>query len=649
MNSPQKLDIPTLIAQGQLDEAEKCCQTRISSEQVSAEDYYHLAIISSHRHQFPLTMAHLHKAVELAPDNLMYRFELSNLVFHQGSPKGALALYLQAFARLTRTADTNLRNIFLELLEIICTRPNSLEAGLAPHIANFGALYSANTNEGELNLMLGFVAQRLIGLDLATMPSRLLYLVFELLGYSQKGRKEYLDPIFNTVALPLLKALLKKENFHTALFLEYFIYIQHVKSVETEHCFKTVFEQLAPLMDAAGKRVSSDMPLPQRNADQEPRIAFFFHSGSILAHTQLVLTTLTPLKDMAIKPFIPEIFVAGNYCKDMDEAFSRIDVKVHWIGKQNQSAYDKLLMIKEKLRAASFDALVWVSLGVYMPFAFAMRIAPVQIWWAMKYHSIKLPSIDGYITGYSISKFKHIDGHIWRTSRYGISDWYDSGLADEASTIAKSYGENKTILGSFGREEKLDSPPFIESVCQLLKNNPNTVFLWTGRTELPSIKQLLTKHGVEKQSHFIGWVNTKVYAQVIDIFVDSFPFPCGYTAFEAMAAAKPVVFFDSREAYETGINGMIKPVIDGEMGTPEEQEDIRNIFQGSDLYPLASNTEQYISLTQRLIDDPEFRNAVGESNKRFMDAYLSDAPGMAHGYWEHFLEIIDEKREKQNF
>lgn len=165
----------------------------------------------------------------------------------------------------------------------------------------------------------------------------------------------------------------------------------------------------------------------------------------------------------------------------MQEAFDEIDVKVNWIGMSDKNIFDMLKTMKKEFEAHPIDALVWISVALYMPFAFGMRLARKQIWWAMKYHSINLPTIDGYVTGYSISRQKIIDGKSWRTSCYGVKDWFDPNVTQQALRIKKEFGAGKTILGSFGREEKLNNKNFIESVCNILIETRTLYF--SGREE----------------------------------------------------------------------------------------------------------------------------------------------------------------------
>jgi glycosyltransferase involved in cell wall biosynthesis len=135
-------------------------------------------------------------------------------------------------------------------------------------------------------------------------------------------------------------------------------------------------------------------------------------------------------------------------------------------------------------------------------------------------------------------------------------------------------------------------------------------------------------------------VDTKVYAQVLDVFVDSFPFPCAFTLYESMAAGKPVLTYASPESAETGLHGLLWPLLNGESGSPEEQDRARGIF-GSSLYLCARTPEAYAEMATRLAHDAELRHATGEANRMFVAEFLSDRRRSAQIVATHLRELLD--------
>ena len=70
---------------------------------------------------------------------------------------------------------------------------------------------------------------------------------------------------------------------------------------------------------------------------------------------------------------------------------------------------------------------------------------------------------------------------------------------------------------------------FLLALGQILALNPHCAFIYTGREF--GRRRIARQFGVEQQIKFIGWVDTNLYAEVIDIFLETFPFGCGVTAF----------------------------------------------------------------------------------------------------------------------
>jgi predicted O-linked N-acetylglucosamine transferase (SPINDLY family) len=284
--------------------------------------------------------------------------------------------------------------------------------------------------------------------------------------------------------------------------------------------------------------------------------------------------------------------------------------------------------------------LAWISLAVMMPFAFAMRLAPRQVWWAMKYHALEFAEIDDYLTGGGETGIHEIQGRPWRVGPVVAGKWFAPEFGPEAKRIRRALGAKGLVYGSFGRSEKLNSPAFLDAVVEILRAHPDAMFLWTGRSQLPSIQQHFERGGVARRCRFIGWVNTKLYAQVIDVFLDSFPFPGGFTLYEAMAAGKAAVLFASPESAHGGINAIVGPLLAANPSASEEAALAHAIFQpeaATPLYLRASDPAQYIEYALRLARDDALRERVGHAGREFIEKVMTDRRRAAHIYVDHLL------------
>jgi hypothetical protein len=470
-----------------------------------------------------------------------------------------------------------------------------------------------------------------------------------LAGFSKAAPWEWNHHLFENVILRWMKRCLETERYDAALHIEEVVLAAHVPQKETEAHFASTVGRWSDAMRAAGQKLSKQLPpLAARKPNPRPRIAFFAHRLTQLAHIRLLVDMLEGHAALAEPLFEPLIFGLRS---QWDEATVRrlanlgIEVKVANLGSRNAGAAD-LIGLRDTLGSRSVDAVVWVSFVHLMSFAFAMRVAPAQIWWAMKYHSLEMPEIDGYLAfGAVAGGTRLIGGRPWRAGPIAAEDWFDPQLTAEAAQVRSTFAQHPFLYGCFGREEKLNSASFLAAVSQILEAVPEAAFLWTGRTKNPDIQATFEKAGVADRCHFIGWVNTRLYAQVIDVFLDSFPFPCGYTLYEALAARKPAVLYASAEAAETGLRSFVEPVLAGEAGS-EDQSRARSIFTpaaGEDLYLCAADAAQYVDYAVRLGNEPSFRARAGAAGAEFVHHFMSDRKRLGRIYGEHIVAIVREK------
>ena len=220
------------------------------------------------------------------------------------------------------------------------------------------------------------------------------------------------------------------------------------------------------------------------------------------------------------------------------------------------------------------------------------------------------------------------------------AQWFAPELTAEAKRVREQLGPADVVYGSFGREEKLNSPVFIDAVIEILRGQPDALFLWTGRGQLPAIQERLEAAGVAARCRFIGWVNTKLYAQVLDVFLDSFPFPCGFTLYEAMAAGKPIVLFDSPESTTGGINALVAPLFNAGPDSSPEARLAREIFRpqpGTDYYSRPSEAREYVEIAVRLGRDAALRERAGNAARSFVERLMADRARAARIYIDHVL------------
>ncbi len=556
----------------------------------------------------------------------------------------ALAEIIRGLARIFGLAEAP-EALLRGLLHAVATAPAANWQGYYPVFERFGLLLAKSRATPESAWIDTAVACPIEKSSDAEFPQRFVT-ACALLGFSRGSSQEWNHAVFERILLPWMRRALAADRLEQAFEIERIAYITHVKQEESEAHFAYCVGQWKDAMREAGARFASTLPSTPRSAPGLlPRIAFFVHNMSQLAHVQMVVDLIEGNAQLPARRFEPYVFCLMGE-REMIERVRRAGAKVEVLFQASfRPGYRSALSIlRRRIAEAGIDELVWVSMVLVMPFAFAMRLAPAQTWWAMKYHSLDLEEIDGYLTGGGVEGGnKSIGGRTWLAGPVASAQWTAPEKAAEAASIRRSLAAEAIVFGTFGREEKLNSPPFLDAIARILKAVPDAVFLWTGRERHSGIQQRLEAAGVADRCRFIGWVDTKLYAQVIDVFLDSFPFPCGFTLYEAAAAGRPVVLFSSATSADTGANALIGPLLDEGDPQRESARLARSIFaaNGENFCLRAYTVEEYVDLAVRAGSDKAFREKSGDAYRAFVEHFLADRSRAARIYADHFLAVIE--------
>ncbi len=104
--------------------------------------------------------------------------------------------------------------------------------------------------------------------------------------------------------------------------------------------------------------------------------------------------------------------------------------------------------------------------------------------------------------------------------------------------------ETNFIMGTFSRYEKI-SEDFLKMVFNLLAHNKDRKVIIAGTNDRSLANKILKKFINNKQAIIIGFSDVHVLGNCCDVFIDTFPFPCGFSAIEIMAKGKPVLTINS--------------------------------------------------------------------------------------------------------
>jgi hypothetical protein len=264
-----------------------------------------------------------------------------------------------------------------------------------PRLQELYALGAALERCGDLAANRLLVQERLLRVDPPRLPrgeiiARLSALV-GLAGFSKESSAEWNRGIFERILLPWLNQALDAGLFDAGLLLERVILDEYVTQTETETHFAATVGQWTAQMRSAGRRFAHAMPaFPSRPPAVPPRVAFFVHRLSSLAHVRLMLDVLEGHAGLP-QPLIQPLIVCFRKSL-IPELAARIDklhidlVEIAALQGTEVGTAD-FQALRAALHAREVDAVVWVSYVAAMSFAFAMRIAPVQIWWATAWNS----------------------------------------------------------------------------------------------------------------------------------------------------------------------------------------------------------------------------------------------------------------------
>ena len=228
-------------------------------------------------------------------------------------------------------------------------------------------------------------------------------------------------------------------------------------------------------------------------------------------------------EDSIIKKFldigIPVISPAANFMKD---------------GYYNNHL-QKALKIRETLINDNIDIMIGCVSGYdIMGFLFSTRTAPLQIYWCHGNFEYDVIGIDKRIThildNRNESRFNFCKFRVNTLEEFinpNANSYYNQALQ-----IKNRWSKDIVILGSIGRLIKIDNKEYLEMVANVLKQNPDTIYLACGSGNIKELKEKVKQLGVEDRFYFEGQINPHIYGYVIDVYLNTFPEPSGQALVE---------------------------------------------------------------------------------------------------------------------
>ena len=100
------------------------------------------------------------------------------------------------------------------------------------------------------------------------------------------------------------------------------------------------------------------------------------------------------------------------------------------------------------------------------------------------------------------------------------------------------------VIGTFSRYEKI-SVEYLNLVSEILSENLSMKIIIAGSNDRSLTENKLKKFIIRKQAIILGTSDIHILGNCCNVFLDTTPFPCGFSAIEIMAKGKPVLSLNS--------------------------------------------------------------------------------------------------------
>lgn len=460
--------------------------------------------------------------------------------------------------------------------------------------------------------------------------------VLVLLGLVARRPMPFAQALVEGAALPWLLRAAAEDRAATALMLEAVLIEYWLKREESEDHYARWIGAWAPALMALGRRDAARLG-PVAAGDPgpgEPRLAFIIHHGVLLAHTEVLLAVLSRWRAQGGGGFRPEICCLGEIHPPFRDAFSALGIAMRKFSDGDHAA--RLLAARTALAAEGVGAAIWLCQPHLLAYAAGFGLVQRLAWWSLKYH----PPIEGpelllrQGSGAPLAVMP-TRGRDWLIMPMAFAVQPPTPeTAAHAAALRATLPEGALVLSTVMREDKLDSPPFWQTVAEILRREPRAIWRYAGRQDLPGLRAFLRAQGLGERAQFIGWVDPAVEAALADLYLDGWPTGSGATAAQAMAFGKPYVWRCSDPAADSPA-GLLDGLwtMPGRRGLlpPAEAALIRACYADAegDLFRAPETAEQQAQWALDLLADPALRTRTGAACRRLAESVVTNPDRMA--------------------
>jgi hypothetical protein len=410
----------------------------------------------------------------------------------------------------------------------------------------------------------------------------------------------------------LLDECIKREMIEEQMYIHFFtyhIYGNNIQTIKEWEIFNQKVEKPASKFYKKWGETQKLKPCKKEISKGKKKIGFLFD--------RMVLNSPFMVEYSLFKAFLNneefnkeyEIYVYSmNYidkCQDYDDVINSL--KVLGIKFYSPADYfikdgyyyshlNKALLLREQIIKDELDYLV-SGFGYDIPnFIFSNRSAPKQIFWSHGNCTSEVENIDVRISHFE----QECKNHEWKIFDEPMAKEFLIGSDEDKikgeilkQSLLETFGEDTVILGTIGRLVKIESEEYIKAISEIMKENPNTIYLACGDGNKKNVEKVMLKYGIDlKRVIFTGHVNPHMYGWVIDVWPDTFPLEQGHSKSEFMAK-KGCLIFSYNHSSEFN-----KRMYD-------------NFMSKLNFVPLGEDVKEYIYKVNSVIKNSKLRKDVG--------------------------------------
>ena len=418
----------------------------------------------------------------------------------------------------------------------------------------------------------------------------------------------------------LLDELIAQQRIADVMYVEFFIYHIMGNSFQNIDQWRAFNKEVTKRTENFYKNYAQKLPRATPSKKQKKRIAFVVDRTVFNSVFQVQYSLFQALMndEEFTKNYEMAVYTANYFEKSQDDPkcikmIEELGIPyinpVHSFIKDGyyNNHYEKALQLRQTLVNDDIDILIAGGVFPIIDFLYLSRVAPLQIYYSHGNCAFDIEGIDKRISHFS-QECKEFE---WGIVNVPMEKQFLVGTDGEKQVgeiikadFKQKYGDDLVVLGTIGRLIKINSDEYIKTIAEIMKQNPNTIYLACGIGNEEDVKEKVRKYGIDEERFiFTGQINSHIYGWVIDVWCETFPHRQGQSRNEFEAKGGAIIGY--KKYYNQ--NAII---------------DIENLSKELNIpTPLSNSLEEFVVITNNLIKDKKLRQKTGLLYKQLREFY----------------------------